>query len=138
MSKKRILLVDDETGITTMTKLNLEKTGLYEVQVENRSTRAFAAAKAFNPDLILLDMTMPDMDGVDVASQIKADAELKYTPIVFLTAMVSQFETGDNQLTRGGQVFLSKPVSQKTLRACIEQHARQRTDTVTSNTVPLD
>ena len=53
MSKQRILLVDDETGITTMTKLNLEKTGLYEVLVENRSTHAFGAAKAFDPDLIL-------------------------------------------------------------------------------------
>ncbi len=125
MSKKRILLVDDETGVTTMTTLILEKTGIYEVQVENRSTHAFDAAKAFNPDMILLDMTMPDMDGVDVASQIKADDKLQYTPIVFLTAMVSQFETGDNQLARGGQVFLSKPVNQKALLACIEQHARQ-------------
>jgi CheY-like chemotaxis protein len=125
MSKKRILLVDDETGITTMTKLTLERTGLYEVQVENRSTHAFDAAKAFNPDMILLDMTMPDLDGVEVASQIKADGRLKDTPIVFLTAMVSRFETGDDQLARGGQVFLSKPVNQKALLACIEQHARQ-------------
>jgi CheY-like chemotaxis protein len=125
MSKKRILLVDDETGVTTMARIILEKTGLYEVQVENRSTHAFAAAKAFDPDMILLDMTMPDLDGVDVASQIKADDKLKYTPIVFLTAMVSQFETGDNELARGGQVFLSKPVSQNTLLACIKQHARQ-------------
>jgi len=137
MNKQRILLVDDETGITTMTRLTLERTGLYEVQVENRSTHAFGAAKAFNPDLILLDMTMPDLDGVDVASQIRADDTLKYTPIVFLTAMVSQFETGDDQVTRGGQVFLSKPVSQKTLRACIEEHARRRPDTVTSDEAPL-
>lgn len=125
MSKKRILLVDDETGVTTMTKLTLERSGLYEVQVENRSTHAFDAAKAFNPDMILLDMTMPDLDGVDVASQIKADDKLQYTPIVYLTAMVSRFETGDKELARGGQVFLSKPVSQKALLACIEQYARQ-------------
>lgn len=125
MSKKRILLVDDETGITTMARIILEKTGLYEVQVENRSTHAFDAAKAFNPDMILLDMTMPDLDGIDVASQIKADDKLKYTPIVFLTAMVSRFETGDNELARGGQIFLSKPVNQHTLLACIEQHTRQ-------------
>jgi|ERR1017187_5319418 CheY-like chemotaxis protein len=137
MSKQRILLVDDETGVTTMTKLNLEKTGLYEVLVENRSTHAFGAAKAFDPDLILLDMTMPDMDGVDVAAQIKADDKLQYIPIVFLTAMVSRFETGDNELARGGQVFLSKPVSQKALRACIEQHARQQPDPVTTGKVPL-
>jgi CheY-like chemotaxis protein len=102
MSKKRILLVDDETGVTTMTKIILEKTGLYEVQVENRSMHALAAAKAFDPDMIFLDMTMPDLDGVDVAPQIKTDDKLKYTPVVFLTAMVSKFETGDNELARGG------------------------------------
>ena len=124
MSRKRILMVDDEKGITTMTKLNLERTGLYEVAVENRSTHALETAKRFNPDMILLDITMPEMDGPEVASQIRADEELKNTPIVFLTAVVSRFETGDNQLKRGGQVFLSKPVSQKTLLECIEQYTR--------------
>ena len=122
MSKKRILMVDDEKGVTMMAKLNLERTGLYEVQVENRSTRALEAAKQFNPDMIFLDITMPDMDGSEVASQIKADDKLKNTPIVFLTAVVSQIETGNSELRRGGQVFLSKPVNMKTLVACIEQY----------------
>ena len=122
MSKKRILMVDDEKGVTMMAKLNLERTGLYEVQVENRSTRALEAAKQFNPDMIFLDITMPDMDGSEVASQIKADDKLKNTPIVFLTAVVSQIETGNNELRRGGQVFLSKPINIKTLVTCIEQY----------------
>ncbi len=124
MSKKRILMVDDEKGITTMTKLNLERTGLYEVAVENRSTRALEAAKQFNPDMIILDISMPDMDGSEVASQIRADEKLKNTPIVFLTAVVSRIETGDNQLKRGGQIFLSKPVSVKTLLECVEQYTK--------------
>ena len=124
MSKKRILMVDDEKGITVMTKLNLERTGLYEVAVENRPTNALATAKKFNPDMIILDITMPEMDGPEVASQIRADERLKNTPIVFLTAVVSRFETGDKQLERGGQVFLSKPVSQKALLECIEQHTK--------------
>lgn len=122
MNKKRILVVDDETGVTTMTKLNLEKTGQYQVQVENRATGALEAAQRFNPDLILLDITMPEMDGGDVAAQIKADPKLKDTPIVFLTAVVSQIETGNSELRRGGQVFLSKPVNIKTLVTCIEQY----------------
>lgn len=124
MSKKRILMVDDEKGITMMMKLNLERTGLYEVAVENRSTHALEAARQFNPDMIILDVTMPDMDGPEVALQIRADEKLKDAPIVFLTAIVSRFETGDNQLKRGGQVFLSKPVSQKTLLECIEQYTK--------------
>lgn len=122
MSKKRILVVDDETGITTMTKLNLERTGQYEVQVENRATCALDAARRFGPDLILLDITMPEMDGVELASQFKADQKLKDTPIVFLTAMVSKYETGNSELRRGGQVFLSKPVNMRTLVTCIEQY----------------
>jgi CheY-like chemotaxis protein len=122
MNKKRILVVDDETGVTTMTKLNLEKTGQYQVLVENRATCALEAARKFNPDLILLDITMPEMDGGDIAAQIKADPKLKDTPIVFLTAVVSQIETGNSELRRGGQVFLSKPVNMKTLVACIEQY----------------
>jgi two-component system, OmpR family, alkaline phosphatase synthesis response regulator PhoP len=122
MNKKRILVVDDETGITTMTKLNLERTGQYEVQVENRATCALDAARRFSPDLILLDITMPEMDGVELASQFKADQKLKDTPIVFLTAMVSKYETGNSELRRGGQVFLSKPVNMKTLVTCIEQY----------------
>ena len=124
MSKKRILMVDDEKGITTMTKLNLERTGLYEVAVENRSTQALEAAKRFKPDMIILDITMPEMDGPEVASQIRAEDRFRNTPIVFLTAVVSRLETGDDQLERGGQVFLSKPVSQKTLLECIERHTR--------------
>jgi CheY-like chemotaxis protein len=122
MNKKRILVVDDETGVTTMTKLNLERTGQYQVLVENRATSALEAAHRFNPDLILLDITMPEMDGGDVAAQIKADPKLKDTPIVFLTAVVSQIETGNSELRRGGQVFLSKPVNLKTLVTCIEQY----------------
>ena len=126
MNKKRILVVDDEAGVTTMTKLSLEKTSQYEVQVENRSTRALEAARRFDPDMILLDITMPEMDGTEVASQIRADPVLKNTPIVFLTAIVSHFETGDSELRRGNQIFLSKPVSLKTLLECIEQHARKQ------------
>jgi two-component system alkaline phosphatase synthesis response regulator PhoP len=122
MNKKRILIVDDETGITTLTKLTLEKTGQYEVQVENRARCALETAQRFNPDLILLDITMPEIDGAEVATQIKADQKLKATPIVFLTAVVSKYETGDNELRRGGQVFLSKPVNLKTLVTCIEQY----------------
>jgi CheY-like chemotaxis protein len=125
MDKKRILLVDDEPGVTTMTKLNLERTGNYEVCVENHPGHALEAAKGFHPDMILLDITMPDMDGPEVASQIKADDKLKDTPIVFLTAVVSRYDTGDNALKRGGQVFLSKPVNLKTLLGCIEEHTKK-------------
>jgi CheY-like chemotaxis protein len=124
MNKKRILVVDDEVGVTTMTKLNLERTGRYEVQTENRSPYVLEAARRFNPDMILMDITMPELDGTEIASQLRADNTLRNIPVVFLTALVSRYDTGDKELRTGGQVFLSKPVSLSALLACVEQNCR--------------
>src|SRR2546423_5120830 len=59
MSKRRILVVDDETSITRLLKLNLEQTGSYEVREENLGARVLEAAREFKPDLVLLDVMMP-------------------------------------------------------------------------------
>ena len=67
-AKKRILIVDDEGSITRLLKLNLEQTGDYEVATENVSKAALAAAEAFRPDLMLLDVMMPGLDGGALAS----------------------------------------------------------------------
>src|SRR5687768_9940814 len=91
MVKKKILVVDDEASITRLLKLNLEK-GAYVVRTENEGTKALAAAKDFKPDLILLDVMMPDIDGGDVAAIIQADPLLCAVPIVFLTAAVKKEE----------------------------------------------
>ena len=86
--KKKILVVDDETSITRLLKLNLEGTDKYVVREENEGARAVAAAQEFKPDLVLLDVMMPDADGGDVAAGIRGHGELKNVPIVFLTAAV--------------------------------------------------
>jgi CheY-like chemotaxis protein len=121
MKPKRILIVDDESGFTRLLKLTLEKTGDYLVQEENDGTRAHAAAREFKPDLILLDIVMPKIDGGDVASKIKADPSLSEIPIIFLTAIVSKKEAVSSDLI-GGFPFLAKPVSLETLIHCIEEH----------------
>ena len=108
-----------------MVKLNLEKTGSFEVRVENRAMAALAAAREFLPDLILLDVIMPNMDGGDVSKQIKRDRLLKGTPVIFLTATVSKRESGDGGLNSGGELFLAKPVSVEALIACINEHIRK-------------
>ena len=115
--KKRILVVDDESAFTRMVRLNLEKTGLYEVKEENSGRRAAATARAFKPDLVLLDVVMPDMDGGDVATRIKSQPGCANTPIVFITAIVAKNEAGPAGQHSGGHLFLSKPV---TLRALVE------------------
>ncbi len=125
MEKKRILIIDDEASFTRMVKLNLEKTGAFEVREENKATSALASAREFKPDLILLDVIMPSLDGGDVAGQIRNDRHLKGTPIVFLTATVSQREAGEAGLNSGGDLFLAKPVSLETLIHCLNENIRK-------------
>jgi len=123
--KKRILIIDDEVSFARMVKLNLEKTGAFEVRVENRAAAVVSAAREFRPDLVLFDVIMPNMDGGDVAKQIKRDRTLRGTPIVFLTATVSKREAGEGGFNSGGELFLAKPVSVEALIACINEHVRK-------------
>lgn len=126
MDKRKILIIDDEASFTRMVKLNLEKTGSFEVRTENRATAAVSAAREFRPDLILLDVIMPSMDGGDVAAHIQNDRHLKGTPIIFLTATVSQGEAGSGGLNSGGALFLAKPVSAEHLVAKINEHLAEQ------------
>lgn len=102
----------------------LEATGNYEVRAENKGTAALEAAKQFQPDLILLDIILPDVDGTTIAAQIKDDPELSKTHIVFLTATVSREEVGtEGQLMHGDRV-LAKPTNPTSLVECIEETLR--------------
>jgi len=121
MITKRILVVDDEPSVTRSLKLNLEATAGYEVRTENDSTRAVDAAREFHPQLILLDVLMPRLDGCDVSARIHADPELKDTPIVFLTALATNEDTGGHAVVTGSTVYLAKPVDTEELIRCIEE-----------------
>ena len=91
-------------------KLYLEKTGVCEVRVESEGAKGLAAAKEFKPDLILLDVVMPDMDGGDVAAEIEEDPAVQNIPIVFLTASITKKEMGIVGSV-GGKPLLSKLMS---------------------------
>ena len=121
MTKKRLLLIDDEASFTRILKLNLEETGRFEVRVENDGRLAVAAAKSFLPDLILLDVVMPDVDGGEVAAELRKDRELARIPIVYLTAIVSPREVEERSGVIGGRLFLAKPVSKQTLLEMIDR-----------------
>lgn len=118
--KSKILIVDDDANLSRLVQAMLAQTRLYEVQVENRSRQAFAVVKSFKPDLILLDVDMPGMDGGDVARQIRADDSVRATPIIFFTSLVSQSEAGKGLVDRGGDNFLAKPIDAPVLIRCIE------------------
>jgi CheY-like chemotaxis protein len=82
--KRRIFVIDDEPDFTGMLKLSLESMGYYHVGEENNARDALASARLFDPDLILLDIMMPDLDGSEVASRVRGDPVLRDVPIVFL------------------------------------------------------
>jgi CheY-like chemotaxis protein len=123
--KKRILVVDDEPAMTRMIKLNLEQTGRYEVRTENLGRMAIAAAREFRPDLILLDLMMPDMLGSDISAQLQADPELRAIKFVFLTALVTKDDMLRSTAQIGGHTFIAKPISADDLCRVIEDHLRQ-------------
>ena len=121
MNPKRILIVDDEPGVTRSLKLNLEATARYEVRTENDPALALDAARDFHPQLILLDVLMPRLDGCDLSTQIHSDSKLKDTPVVFLTALAQNENTGGHAVVAGSTVYLAKPVDTDELIQCIEQ-----------------
>jgi CheY-like chemotaxis protein len=118
--RRRILIVDNDSDTTHLVKVLLEKTGHYLVLEENDATRSLQSAQNFRPDLILLDVVMPETDGGEVAARIEADPELHNTPIVFLTALVTRAEARSG-LNIQGHPFLAKPVSIPELINAIEQ-----------------
>jgi len=124
MSKKRILIIDDEVSFTRLVRLNLEETGHYEVYIENKGKAALDTALEIKPDLILLDIIMPDMDGGDIATHIKAEPNLKNVPIIFLTATVRKQEVQERGGVIGGYSFIAKPAKTQDLVNLIEQHLK--------------
>lgn len=123
-ARRRITIIDDEAPFTRMVKLNLESTGNFEVQEVNWAPAAMPAVRKFMPDLILLDVVMPTVDGGELAARLQADPVLRGTPIIFLTATVSKRESARSGLNSGGFLFLAKPVSQADLIQCINDHVR--------------
>jgi len=121
MKTKRILVIDDEPSITRTIKVNLERFGAYSVCTENRAGRALETARHFQPNLIFLDVMMPEIDGGHLAAQIKSDPGLKSVPVVFLTALISPKETTANGAMIAGHFFIAKPANLSALTSCIEK-----------------
>jgi len=124
-AKKRILIIDDEASFTRLLKLNLHHTGRYTAETVNDPDQALAVAREFSPDIILLDVMMPRMDGGELASRLLASSRFKATPIVFLTAAVKRNEVSSHQGSVGGLPFIAKPVDFKEVIDCIETQLRR-------------
>ncbi len=132
MSKTKVMVVDDDIAASRLLAVGLEKTGLFQVVVENVATRALSTAREFRPGVIFLDVCMPGADGGDVAFRIHSDATLRSTPIVFLTSLVSEQEATTQSVLRGGYEFLPKPASITKVVECIDRHLGRVSEAVTN------
>ncbi|MDD5431700.1 MAG: response regulator [Candidatus Omnitrophica bacterium] len=125
MLKKKVLIVDDEKDFTKMTKINLEATGEYEVFIENISNKALEKAKEVKPDIILLDILMPDTDGFTILKRLKKDESTISIPVVMLTAVST--EAAKTQATSlYDEGYIEKPITIEDLIAKIESVLRIR------------
>jgi CheY-like chemotaxis protein len=126
--KRRVLIVDDDPDSTHLVKILLEKTGNYVVLEENDAEKAHQSARDFRPDAILMDIMMPKTDGSEIAAQIEADPELRSTPIIFLTALITEPETRAG-LRIEGHRSLAKPINIPRLIDQIEESLPRVTTT---------
>lgn len=120
--QRKILVVDDEPSFTRLLKINLEDTDRYIVQAENDPHLALPAALDFRPDLVLMDVMMPGLDGGDLATLFGDHPNLKELPIIFLTATVKQTEVDGHAGRFGGFRFIAKPVELPALLHCLDEH----------------
>jgi CheY-like chemotaxis protein len=117
MNKGRIMIVDDDPKLSRLIGVILERAGGYTLCEENRPSAAFKTAKAFQPDLILMDVDMPGKNGGEIASEIGKDPGMSGTPIVFVTSLVSRQEAGHYN----GKRFMSKPVDPNLLLKTVRE-----------------
>jgi len=85
VAEKTILVVDDEKDLLDLIEYNLKKEGFNVLKAEN-GEEGIERAKEFHPDLVLMDIMMPKMDGMEAVEKMRKDDELKSIPIIFLTA----------------------------------------------------
>ena len=119
MEKKKILIVDDDKVILRTLENILTKEG-YSVIPLSLGKEAIKVAKERFPDLIILDIMMPDMDGGDVAFELKNDPITKNIPIIYQSSLVTQREEDSNS-KKDGIYFTSKPIQRERLLRLIAE-----------------
>ena len=118
MALKHILVVDDEAVIRQMVRKFLQ-TANYRVSEAENAQAAFALVKSDPPDLVLLDLKMPGLDGHDVTKNLKSDKSFK-APIMVLTGQVNWTDV-DASVTEGADAYMTKPITRDQLLAKVEE-----------------
>jgi CheY-like chemotaxis protein len=120
MTIRKVLLVDDEDDIRTIGQLSLSRVGGWQTVLAASGAEALARAAAEQPDLILLDVMMPGMDGPTTLGQLRAQASTAQTPVIFMTAKIQKQEVA-RYLELGAVGVIGKPFDPMTLPAEIKK-----------------
>jgi len=131
--QKTILVVDDEQDIVDHITYNLRKEG-YEVATASNGTDAVELAQRMRPDLVILDIMMPGLDGFEVCRTLRQDPSMQSTAIVFLTAKAGEIDQILG-LELGADDYIQKPISPRVLLARVKTIFRRGSDRVRTETV---
>ena len=119
--KPRILIVDNNSQFARSARLRLDQSGKYVACTVIDPRRALETARNFRPDLVLVDLIMPQADGIEVAAQLEADWALHGVPIVFLTALITAEEASDGRRIYGHRI-VAKPHDNAELLRIIKEN----------------
>jgi len=124
---QKILIIDDEPDITNLVSYHLKAAG-YEVTTVNEPVGSLATARSLLPDLVILDIMMPDLNGIQICRILRTDPKLKGVPIIFLTARVEEADRVSG-FEAGGDDYLCKPFSIRELVLRVHSILRRTKDT---------
>ncbi len=120
MDRKKILMIDDEEDFRFFVKGNLENTEEFHVFEAASGKEGIEIATGVKPDLILLDISMPEMSGEEVAKRLSKIPETNKIPILFFTALITKNEIEDGGISNiAGHKLITKPIATKQLVAAI-------------------
>ena len=119
----KILVVDDDPNVALLVKMTLSKSRDYQIDIASNGHDALDKIGAAPPDLVLLDLMMPGIDGMEVCRRVKSDEKLKYIPVIMLTA---KREAGDmiRGMDMGANDYITKPFNPEELLARVRVHLR--------------
>lgn len=123
MEKKKILVIDDEENIVELIRMNLEGSG-YEVITGYTGMEAITKTNSFLPDLILLDLMLPDIDGLQICQMLKKNQETKDIPVIMITAKSEESDKVEG-LSIGADDYITKPFGIRELEARVNTVLRR-------------
>ena len=135
VAKEQVLVVDDEEDILELVRYNLDKEG-YQVMCVRSGEEALQAVKSGAPDLIVLDLMLPGMDGLDVCRSLKRAPTTEHIPVVMLSAKGSEADVVTG-LELGADDYIAKPFSPRVLTARLKSVLRRKREALPSDSEPI-